>query len=229
MKSTAAIVPLLLALVAGCTPDRAGDPSPDAAPAPSLHAASNAPSASAASAAPRSLTPEEQKAAQSVVVNDCLGCHAEELLEQQRLTSKQWAAVVKKMQGWGSLVEPSQVDTLVAFLSARYGLSAPAFVPAPIDAARAASAIANLPDGPFGGGDAKKGEVTYKQACAQCHGPNGQGSPTGVTLADRPGLWRADEFAAVVRTGRGRMPAFAFYTDAEIAAVLTYLRAIPPG
>ena len=106
---------------------------------------------------------------------------------------------------------------------------APAFVPAPIDAARAAAAIANLPDGPFGGGDAKKGEVTYKQACASCHGAAGQGSPTGMTLADRPGLWRAEEFAATVRKGAGRMPAFAFYTDAEIAALLTYLRTIPHG
>jgi mono/diheme cytochrome c family protein len=220
------MAPFLLALTMGCTPDQAGDRPPDAAASPSAHAT---PSSAASASAVPVLTAEQEKAGQSILVNDCLACHAKELLEQQRLTPKQWAAVVKKMQGWGSLVEPSQVEPLVAFLSARYGLSASPFVPPTVDAARAADAIAPLPDGPLGGGDGKKGAATYKEACASCHGAGGHGSATGVTLADRPGLWRGAEFAVAVRTGRGRMPAFPTYTDADIASILAYLRSPHPG
>lgn len=150
------------------------------------------------------------------------------MLAQQRLTPKQWGNVVKKMQGWGSTLAPSNVDRLVSYLSARYGLSAPPFEPKVVDAAAAAGALAKQPDGPFADGDIKKGEALYKEACASCHGEGARGTEKGVNIADRPVLWRAAEFAAVNRTGKGRMPSFPTHKDEDIAGLLAYLRTIRP-
>jgi mono/diheme cytochrome c family protein len=162
----------------------------------------------------------------ALVVNDCLQCHTDELLAQQRLSAKQWAAVVKKMIGWGAPVEPENVDALVGYLAARYATSSPPYVVPGIDAATAEASLAPQPDGKLGGGDAKRGKSLYQTACAGCHGADGRGSPTGINLADRPALWRAADFAAVVRAGRGRMPAFATLDRRALAAILAYLRTL---
>jgi mono/diheme cytochrome c family protein len=168
---------------------------------------------------------EPPRAPDPLVVNNCLACHAEALLLQQRLTLKQWAAVVKKMQGWGAPIEPEHVDALVTHLATRYASTA-RYQPAVVDARRAAAALAPLPDGPFKAGDAKKGQAAYGVACAGCHGADGHGSATGVNLSDRPLLWRAAEFAAITRAGRGRMPAFTTLSDADLAGILVYLRTL---
>jgi hypothetical protein len=159
------------------------------------------------------------------VVNDCLQCHDEPMLQQQRLTAKQWAAVIKKMIGWGAPTEPENVEALVAYLAAHYGPDAGLYVTPELDAARAAAAFAPLPDGKFADGNVKKGRMLYAQACASCHGADAHGSPTGMNLADRPLLWRAPEIAAIVKKGRGRMPAFPL-GDAQIAGLIAYLRTL---
>jgi mono/diheme cytochrome c family protein len=211
----------LLSIGSGCK----ADPPKEQRPAGALSPSAPAALVSAANpAAPRKLTPEEAKTAQGVIVNDCLACHVEELLVQQRLTATQWAAVVKKMQGWGSLVEPSNAELLGAFLSARYGVDAPPYDVPTVSASAAAEALAPLPDGPFAGGETTKGEALYKEACASCHGADARGTATGTKLADRPLLYRAAEFAEAIKRGRGRMPAFPLYKDPEIGALLAYLR-----
>jgi mono/diheme cytochrome c family protein len=161
----------------------------------------------------------------ALVINNCLACHAEEMLQQQRLTAKQWAAVVKKMQGWGAPIEPENVEALVRKLSAAYGPDAGAWKPASIDAAKASAALAPLPDGKWKRGRPDKGKALYAVACLSCHGADGHGSPTGVNLADRPLLWRGDELARVVRKGRGRMPSFPL-ADGDIASLLVFLRTL---
>ena len=216
----------LLGLFCGC---KADPPKDEPTPASTARRASPAPAASATDAAPQKLTPEEEKTAQGIIVNDCLACHTEQLLAQQRLLPKQWAAVVKKMQGWGSLVEPSNAELLVAYLSARYGADAPPYVLPTISASSAADALAPLPDGPFAGGDRTKGEALYKDACASCHGADGRGAATGTKITDRPVLYRAGEFAEAVKGGRGRMPAFPLYNEQDIGALLAYLRRIRPA
>ena len=47
-----------------------------------------------------------------------------------------------------------------------------------------------------------------------------------MTLYDRPSLHRAAELAEAVRKGRGRMPAFPMYSDADLGAVLAHLRSL---
>lgn len=213
----------LWALGCGCGPDHSRETPAGPSSAPASLSPPAPPAAS--SGAPAALTPQQEAEARRVVVDDCLACHAREMLEQQRLTHRQWAAVVAKMQGWGSQVEAGSVDVLVAHLSARYGTSAPPLEPREIRATDAADAIARTPDGPFAGGDASKGARLYEEACASCHGQGAEGAATGVRLADRPGLYRAGDFAEVVRRGRGRMPAFEAYGDADVAALLAFLRA----
>lgn len=51
----------------------------------------------------------------------CLHCHSADMIRQQRLTDKQWAAEVKKMAGWGAAVPDDQQAALVAYLVEHFG------------------------------------------------------------------------------------------------------------
>jgi cytochrome c2 len=167
-------------------------------------------------------------AAQALIVDDCLSCHAREMVAQQRLTPAQWGAVVKKMHGWGAPVEPENIDPLVAYLAAKYGPSAGPYRVDTISAAEAEAAIAPQPDGAFAGGDAKRGAASYHDLCATCHAEDARGAALGVALTDRPLLYRAAEFSRIVRSGRGRMPAFREQDvpDSSLADLLAYLRGL---
>jgi mono/diheme cytochrome c family protein len=158
-----------------------------------------------------------------LVADDCLMCHREEMLRQQRLTVEQWAKVVKKMSGWGAPIEPDDAPSLVAYLAARYGPDAGPFVPSRVTSEQAVAELAPLDDGPFAGGDAARGGALFASTCSSCHGPAARGQ-VGVNLVDRPILRRASDVAAMVRGGRGRMLAMPRTTDAEIADLLAYLR-----
>jgi len=170
----------------------------------------------------------EPQNANPLVVDNCLACHSEDMLVQQRLTAKQWTAVIKKMQGWGAQLEDGHVDALVQDLAARYGTRPTPFEPPRIDASEAAAVFAPLPDGKWKGGNAKRGKPAYEKFCASCHGADGHGTATGNNLADRPLLFRAAEFVAPVRNGRGRMPPYdtKLLKDADLAAILAYLRTL---
>jgi mono/diheme cytochrome c family protein len=68
------------------------------------------------------------------------------------------------------------------------------------------------------------GAQVFGMHCATCHGPRGEGNlgPSLVSVANR---LTVSEELNIVRTGRGRMPAFrSGLTDAEIAAVVDYTR-----
>jgi hypothetical protein len=64
------------------------------------------------------LPPGEGKA---IADSACLLCHSSDMLRQQRLTEKQWAASVDKMVGWGAQVPESKRDALVAYLARNFG------------------------------------------------------------------------------------------------------------
>ena len=51
----------------------------------------------------------------------CLNCHSADILVQQHLTEKQWAANVTKMAGWGAPVPEDKRAELVAYLLAHFG------------------------------------------------------------------------------------------------------------
>lgn len=51
----------------------------------------------------------------------CLTCHSADIIVQQHLTEKQWAADVTKMAGWGAPVPEDKRAELVAYLLAHFG------------------------------------------------------------------------------------------------------------
>ncbi len=79
--------------------------------------------------------------------------------------------------------------------------------------------------------NAADGARLYSQHCAACHGAEGKGG-VGVPLALPDFLAQADDdyLHKTIRRGRpGRvMPAFAQISDAEVEAVVGYLRALAP-
>ncbi|HLL53874.1 MAG TPA: c-type cytochrome [Myxococcaceae bacterium] len=194
-----------------------------ATPAPPAVAA--APAQPAAAATPAPLTREEEEAAHELVNNNCLGCHTVEMIEQQRITAKQWDATVKKMQGWGVPLEAEEVELMVRYAAQRFGTNHRPYELVRVDAKEAKAAIAPQPDGPFARGSVQQGATLYKEQCAACHGPDGKGAALGVNLVDRTLLYRAKDFAALVRGGRGRMPQFTS-SDRQVAALLAYLRTL---
>jgi mono/diheme cytochrome c family protein len=198
-------------------------------PTPSPEATDASPSAPSASVASVATTPSPSTSdGKKLVAGACLSCHAEEMLAQQRLPKEKWAAEVKKMAGWGANLDPSDNDALVAYLAATYGPDAGAWEPETITAADAKKALEPVDDGPLGGGDATRGKPLYVEQCSACHGVDGRGAQgaLGVTLTERPILYRAADLAAIVRKGRGKMTPLPNDTDAQIADVLAYLRTL---
>ena len=210
------------ALVAvGCKDDK-----PAPAPPPSASQAALTSAAPSASTAPAPVPIPSEAAGRALIASSCLSCHTDEMVAQQRLTAKQWDKVVKKMHGWGAPVEPENVDALIAYLAATYGLSAGPYTVPTMSASAAAAALEPQPDGAFAGGDVKRGAASYHDLCATCHAEDGRGAALGVSLVDRPLLYRAGDFARVVRAGKGRMPSFseASVPDKQVADLLAHLR-----
>jgi len=69
------------------------------------------------------------------------------------------------------------------------------------------------------------GEQIYRQECAICHGANRAGSPpTFPPLVDVEKRIGAEKITDNIHNGTGRMPSFPNLGDAQIAALLDYLR-----
>ena len=69
------------------------------------------------------------------------------------------------------------------------------------------------------------GQVLYQQNCQSCHGPDRQGTATGVALTG----FDAAAIRAVLATGKGRMPSFPHFAAADVDAVVAFLTGAPPG
>ena len=218
-RTTGLLLALCASFTGGCKSEQ-GSPAP--ASSRTLVASASAPASPAV--APL-LSPGDARA---LIAESCLSCHAQEMIAQQRLTPTQWRAVVKKMHGWGAPVEAENIDPLVAYLATIYGPAAGPYRVATLSPADAEAAIAPRPDGLFAGGNAGRGKATYHELCATCHGEEARGAELGVGLADRPLLHHATDFARIVRSGRGRMPAFREQDvpDPRIADVLAHLRTL---
>ena len=69
------------------------------------------------------------------------------------------------------------------------------------------------------------GQGTYEYLCASCHGDHREGSPPAfpslVGVAER---LSDKEIAAVIHSGRGRMPSFPVVDDETMSALLAYLK-----
>ena len=169
-------------------------------------------------------SPEQEEEGRELAKQNCLMCHSQDMLDQQRLTARQWNATIKKMHDWGAPVDDESTPALVNYLSAHSSSSVGKFELRKVSAREAAAKLAPLPDGRFANGNATKGTEIYVASCARCHGADARGAELGTNLTDRPLLWRAPDFAQMVRSGRNRMPAYPDLTDEEISALLKHLR-----
>jgi cytochrome c oxidase subunit II len=76
---------------------------------------------------------------------------------------------------------------------------------------------------------AELGAEMWAGVCAKCHGPDGEGG-IGPRLAGSATLADADAIEAIVRNGRGEMPAVgADWTGEQLDALTTYLQESPPS
>ena len=71
----------------------------------------------------------------------------------------------------------------------------------------------------------QQGGRLYDANCAACHQPSGAGTPPEFpALAGNANLADIRHVASTIRAGRGRMLAFPQLSDAEVAALATYVR-----
>lgn len=74
---------------------------------------------------------------------------------------------------------------------------------------------------------AQGGQVLYEGRCAQCHGRRGQGGAGPSFEGIRQTYPDVTEHEAIVRDGKGRMPAFGdMLTPEQISAVVAYEREV---
>ncbi len=78
---------------------------------------------------------------------------------------------------------------------------------------------------------AADGGAVYSSLCAACHGPQGEGRGSFPALAENPVAGDEAQVQAVIRSGKGVMPAFAQLSDEEVTALSDYVRATwgPPN
>jgi len=59
----------------------------------------------------------------------CTECHEARIILQQRLSKAAWTKEVDKMMKWGAVVDPSDRDGLIDYLSSNFSPEVPAYVP----------------------------------------------------------------------------------------------------
>ena len=64
---------------------------------------------------------------QAKATTACLECHEARIILQQRLSKSAWTKEVDKMTKWGALVDPSDRDALIDYLSANFGPDQPPY------------------------------------------------------------------------------------------------------
>jgi len=83
----------------------------------------------------QSAVPSSQKATEDLpagpieakATTACLECHEARIIVQQRLSRAAWTKEVDKMTKWGALVNPSDRDALIDYLSANFGPDQPPY------------------------------------------------------------------------------------------------------
>src|SRR6266568_3923436 len=74
-----------------------------------------------------SLSELPDGAMQAKATTACTECHEARIIVQQRLSKAAWTKEVDKMIKWGALVNPSDRDALIDYLSANFGPDQPPY------------------------------------------------------------------------------------------------------
>jgi len=83
-----------------------------------------------------------------------------------------------------------------------------------------------LSPAPIGVGSAERGEALYRAKCFGCHVPEARVGPSHATTDFKVRYAEDETIVAVVRGGRGVMPAFSeeMLSDGELADIIAYIR-----
>ena len=76
---------------------------------------------------------------QAKATTSCLECHEARIILQQRLSKAAWTKEVDKMIKWGAVVDASDHDALIDYLSANFSPDQPPYEPPRSAAAKASS------------------------------------------------------------------------------------------
>jgi mono/diheme cytochrome c family protein len=91
-----------------------------------------------------------------VMRTQCLTCHGDDLIQQQRLNKAGWTREVEKMMRWGATVQDADKEPLIEYLTASYG-------PRPLNKA---APVAPTPDAAL----VARGKTLFEGKCLACHG-----------------------------------------------------------
>lgn len=161
----------------------------------------------------------------------CRTCHdLQYLVDSAGLLPRQWDAVLQSMHDYGLKLGDAERSEILDYLTKYLGPNPP---PAPRTAQGEAAG------GKASAGAARvDGHAVYERNCSSCHGADARGQPTRVPpLAGNDDL-RRDPLLPVLVILHGidgpievegarfdaSMPAFDHLSDAQIAAVVNYLR-----
>ena len=198
---------------------------------------------------PNDYTPEERAVlGQRALEENCLMCHARDLIDTQRLTPAQWQAEIDKMVGWGSPITKSEQLLLIEYLNNHFNPTAnpPASVRSTLPAASAdvlpaapsgvlaASPGAPRPDSTDVVADGapaatpralSEGAEAYNKHCANCHGPDALGGDNGPNLVRKPILTHPGAYRRLLDTGLRKMPSLrASLAPTDPDTILAWLR-----
>lgn len=88
--------------------------------------------------------------------------------------------------------------------------------------------VAQLDDRPEAEQILAEGKNIYQLNCASCHGLDKKGVPPAFpALQDISKKYSTEEASAIIRNGKGAMPAYAQFSDNELVAIVNYLNAAP--
>lgn len=158
-------------------------------------------------------------AAQDLLYERCLRCHASEFILGQKLTHKQWESAVKKMEGFGAQLSKAEGERLVDYLALlSQDMTSKPLAPTDLSVEAARLTQANVKLGEM---DLKRGMQLYTENCSACHGKNGEGN-IGPRLMGRLIPWA--RALNTVRDGKNSMPAFSRRLDSKsIESILSTL------
>ncbi|MGA8500963.1 MAG: hypothetical protein WB683_05400 [Candidatus Sulfotelmatobacter sp.] len=77
---------------------------------------------------------------QAKATTACLECHEARIILQQRLSKAAWTKEVDKMTKWGAVVDPTDRDALIDYLSTNFSPDKPAYEPPRTSAGKSNSA-----------------------------------------------------------------------------------------
>jgi mono/diheme cytochrome c family protein len=158
-----------------------------------------------------------------LVYGKCRTCHdLQYLIESAGVPRSTWNDLLDSMKQYGLEIPKDQRAKILDYLGTYMGPNPP-----PKTAAAAPAEAA-----------AVDGATLFKEQCSACHQPNGQGVAGNFPpLAGNPDLFLSRPFPAMValfgmegkittegQTIASAMPSFGHLSDAEIAAVVNYVR-----